>query len=175
MTKLTMKFLKPRHGTWLALALMTVGVLLAGTAFAGFGRNISGSWTTSKGATVVVIHNTSTGKVSLTFPLNLPGIGANRLTFRGDVLGVKATDDEFGGGSGAGANDFMLSAELEPISFGSKATCTLEGELNGYGTVLGQAPSRKLRMLPCKMELRVSCDDGTRKTLDGGGCSGDWQ
>lgn len=175
MSKPTVKLLKSRRGTWLALPLIVAGALLVGNAFAAFSRNISGSWTTPKGATVVVVHNTSTGKVSLTFPVSLPGVGANRLTFRGDVLGVKATDDEFGGGSGAGANDFMLSAELEPISFGSRATCTLEGELNGYGTVLGQAPNRKLRMLPCKMELRVSCDDGTRKTLDGGGCSGDWQ
>ncbi len=149
--------------------LAAAGVLLASATALAFSRDISGVWKTPRGTTVVVVHDQSRGRASFVFATSLPSISANRLEFRTQLAGMKDVDDN------SSANDFMFGGPLEAISFQGKGTvCTLEGDLNGMGTVLGQAPGRKLSMT-CKMTLRVRCEDGTNKALKQQDCSGNWE
>lgn len=144
------------------------GLTISGVAW-GFSRNLSGLWTTPRGRTVAIVHDPASGKATFTFAFSMPTLGINRLEFPSEVYGMKDLDD------GSSANDFMFGGKMAPISYSSKnTTCTLEGDLNGMGTVLGQAPSRKLRML-CKITPTTTCEDGTHKTLEQIDCSGDWQ
>lgn len=144
-----------------ALAILTI----SSTALA-FSKNLSGTWNTSKGARVKIIHNPDTSVAKFSFATT----SGSDIEFKGIVRGED------------GSTNFGFDGYGEDVSFRSgDEICSRTGLLIGlHGQVLGIPPKRSLEVDGCLITYRLACkdkegDETYGRTVLNDDCKGTWK
>ena len=151
-----------------AVSVVLAALTTTTVAFA-FSRNLSGSWSTSKGTRIVVLHDTGTSEASFSTAAPSNAWGLTSIVYKGFVLGED------------GSTEFLFDGHADDVAVREgSTTCTISAqELLAEGQVLGQFPSRSLQMRRCVSTRTFQCvnDDGSSsppKTI-AGECTGIWR
>jgi hypothetical protein len=144
-----------------ALAILTI----SSTALA-FSKNLSGTWNTSKGAKVKIIHNPDTSVAKFSFATT----SGSDIEFKGIVRGDN------------GSSEFAYDGYGEDVAFRSgDEICSRTGLSIGLrGQVIGIGPKRSLEMAGCLIVYRLACkdkegDETYGRTVLNDDCKGTWK